>query len=260
VLDRIVATKAVEVARLQPRRAELRAAAESAPVRADFEAALRRGSNVTLIAEVKRRSPSAGAIDAAATAADVARRYADAGVACISVLTDEEYFGGALQDLRDVADAVATPLLRKDFTIDDVQVYEARAAGASAVLLIARILDDVRLAALHALAHELQLAALVEVHDEAEVERALRAGARIIGVNNRDLATFTTDLERTVRLAGRVPAEVVLVGESGIRTAADVQQLADAGVTSVLVGEALMRAADAGAAARALGSVARRAR
>ena len=260
MLDRIVSTKNVEVRALRERLPELREAAGRAPSRPDFARALQAGDTVTLIAEVKRRSPSAGAIAADAAAAEVARRYADAGVAGISVLTDGPWFGGALADLASVAAAVDTPLLRKDFTIDEVQLYEARAHGASAVLLIARILDDDRLRDLRVLADELGLAALVEVHDEAEVDRALAAGARIVGVNNRDLATFDTDLARTVRLAPRVPADVLRVGESGIRTVGDVVRLADAGVTSVLVGEALMRSADPAAAARELGSVPRRPR
>ncbi|HSJ25186.1 MAG TPA: indole-3-glycerol phosphate synthase TrpC [Longimicrobiales bacterium] len=257
VLDRIVATKGEEVTRLRRDRQRIMGAAAGAAARGDFEAALRSGPHVRVIAEVKRRSPSAGEIRGQASAADVARVYADAGVACISVLTDGDYFGGALADLETVAAAVDVPLLRKDFTIDELQVYEAKAAGASAVLLIVRILDDVRLREFRELAESLGMAALVEVHDEGELSRATASGARIIGVNNRDLATFETDLAVTERLAGLAPRDAVLVGESGIRQASDVARLAAAGVDAVLVGEALMRAADVAGAAREMGSVRR---
>jgi indole-3-glycerol phosphate synthase len=178
-------------------------------------------------------------------------------VSAISVLTDRDWFGGTLEDLESVRATVSVPLLRKDFTIDAVQVYEARAVGASAVLLIVRILDDAQLRDFGALAGELGMGALVEVHDEEELERALDAGARIVGVNNRDLASFRTDLGVTERLAGLVPRDCVLVGESGIGSVADVSRLAAAGVDAVLVGEALMRAPDPERAARAFGSVRR---
>lgn len=257
VLDDIVAAKQAEVARLGPRRAELRQAAEAAPPAPDFEAALRRGPHVAVIAEVKRRSPSAGEIRGGAAAGEVARVYERAGVAAISVLTDGPHFGGALADLVAVRGAVGLPLLRKDFTIHEDQVYEARAAGAAAVLLIVRILEDGLLASLQALARSLGMAALVEAHTGHEVERALRAGASIIGVNNRDLSTFRTDLELTVSLAPLVPPECVLVGESGIREVGDVERLAGAGADAVLVGESLMRAADPLSHGRALASVAR---
>jgi indole-3-glycerol phosphate synthase len=260
VLDRIVATKQVELEALQQRRAGVDAALAGAPAPLDFEGALRRGPGVAVIAEVKRRSPSAGEIRGQATAVEVARRYADAGVAAISVLTDRDYFGGSLADLESVAAEVAVPLLRKDFTIDPLQVLEARGAGASAVLLIVRILDDGQLRDLRELAESLGMSALVEVHDLAELERAAGSGARVIGVNNRDLATFQTDLSLTERLAERAPAGVVLVGESGIRGAGDVARLAAAGVDAVLVGETLMRAADPGQEARAMGAVPRRPR
>jgi indole-3-glycerol phosphate synthase len=260
VLDRIVATKTEELKLLRPRVTALKAAAAAASAPADLEAALRGSAGIGVIAEVKRRSPSAGAIRAEASAVEVARRYADAGVAGISVLTDEQYFGGTIGDLAEVAAAISTPLLRKDFTVDELQVYEARAAGASAVLLIVRILDDAQLRSYRQLAESLSMSALVEVHDEAELERAAVSGARIIGVNNRDLSTFETDLGTTVRLAGLAPAEAVLVGESGIRDVADVERLAAAGVEAVLVGEALMRSPDPVATARSFGAVARQRR
>lgn len=260
MLDRIVATKRDEVAALLPRLPELRAAAEAAAPPSSFEAALRAGAHVAVIAEVKRRSPSAGEIRAVAAAADVALLYESAGAAAISVLTDTDWFGGALSDLESVHAAVHTPLLRKDFTIDPVQVYEARASGAAAVLLIVRILEDELLRELHALASDLGLAVLVEVHDEAELERAIAADVAIIGVNNRDLSTFTTDLGVTERLARLVPAGAVLVGESGIREVDAVERLAAAGVDAVLVGEALMRASDPAARLREFASVLRHAR
>jgi indole-3-glycerol phosphate synthase len=281
VLDRIVATKQVEVAALQGRAAELRVAAESAAASAaapaaapgmapgmapaagsphdavpSFEAALRAGDSVAVIAEVKRRSPSAGGIREGVSAAAAAQLYAGAGAAAVSVLTDGEHFGGSLGDLQ-AARVAAVPLLRKDFVIDAVQVHEARVAGASAVLLIVRILDDAALRELHGEALRVGLDVLVEVHDEAEVERAAAAGARIIGINNRDLATFTTDLDTTLRLAPRVPAGCVVVAESAIREAADVARVAAAGADAVLVGEALMRAADPAGALRSLASVPR---
>jgi indole-3-glycerol phosphate synthase len=257
VLDRIVATKREEVARLGSRAAELRARAEAAAPVPDFAAALRAGGSVAVIAEVKRRSPSAGSIQAGAPAADVARVYAGAGAAAISVLTDAEFFGGSLADLEAVAGQVPVPLLRKDFVLDEVQVYEARAAGAAAVLLIVRILSDSALRRLHAVAEGLGLAVLVEVHDEPEVERALAAGARIVGINNRDLGTFETDLETTSRLAPLAAEAAVVVSESGIRAAADVARVAAAGADAVLVGESLMRAAQPAAALRLLAAVPR---
>jgi indole-3-glycerol phosphate synthase len=252
ILQRIVARKLEEVAALRAGAAELRARAADAPAPLGFAAALRRPAEVRLLAEVKRRSPSAGPIRPDANAPTVAGWYRDAGAAAVSVLTDREFFGGSLDDLRRVRAAVELPLLRKDFVIDPLQVWEARAAGADAVLLIVRILEDARMADLLALAAELGMAALVEAHDAAEVRRALDAGATLLGINNRDLDTFRTDLELSVRLAPGVPAGVTLVAESGIRTAADVARLGAAGVDAVLVGESLMRQPDVPAAAAAL--------
>jgi len=217
-----------------------------------FAAALRRSGEVRLLAEVKRRSPSAGDIRPGADPAEVARAYVQGGAAALSVLTDRDYFGGDLAFLRAVRAAVPVPVIRKDFLIDPVQVWEARAAGADAVLLIARILDPPLLKELHDLARELGMDALVEAHTEPELERALDAGATLVGVNNRDLDTFVTDLELSVRLAPRVPAGVTYVAESGIRTAEDVDRLGEAGVDAILVGESLMRQAELRDAAAAL--------
>lgn len=253
VLDRIVAVKRDEVADLVDRAVELRAVAEGSPPTRGFAVALgARVGEVGVVAEVKRRSPSAGPIRPELSPAEVARAYDVAGVAAVSVLTDAEFFGGALADLRAVRDAVALPVLRKDFVLAPVQLWEARASGADAVLLIVRILDDARLRDLLALAEDLGLDALVEIHNGTELDRALAAGARVIGVNNRDLATFRTDLGVALGLASSVPADRVLVAESGIRTAADVDRLGAAGVDAVLVGESLMRADDVRAAAKAL--------
>src|SRR5690606_15963325 len=207
VLDRIVESKLDDLPRLRRDAGAIRERAEARPAPPSFEAALRSGSTVQVIAEIKRRSPSAGDMGAGVNAVEQARAYTHAGAAALSVLTDGPHFGGRLGGLEGVAENVAIPCLRKDFTIDTLHVFEARAAGAAAVLLIVRILDDAQLADFGALAAELGMTALVEVHDEAEVERALRAGARVIGVNNRDLATFITDLSVTERLAAEVPPD-----------------------------------------------------
>jgi indole-3-glycerol phosphate synthase len=261
VLDRIIEAKYREVDALRGRRERLERAAVARPPVAGFRDALTAGSTVALIAEVKRRSPSAGSIAEVAGAGgarDAAMRYEAAGAAAVSVLTDADHFGGSLGDLSAVTEAVAVPVLRKDFIIDELQILEARAAGASAVLLIVRILDDTRLAELLGATRVQGLTALVEVHDEAELDRALDAGADTIGVNNRDLTTFETDPGTTLRLAPRVPPECVLVAESGIRTVADVEAVAAAGAHAVLVGESLMRAPEPIALARSLAGVRRR--
>jgi indole-3-glycerol phosphate synthase len=201
---------------------------------------------------VKRRSPSAGEIRPGADPAEVARQYQAGGAAAISVLTDRDYFGGSLGALPAVRAAVSLPAIRKDFVIDPLQLWEARGAGADAVLLITRILDDARLGELLALSAELGMDALVEVHTEDDLGRALDAGATLIGVNNRDLAVFRTDLELSVRLAAQVPPAVTLVAESGIHTPEDVDRMGAAGVHAVLVGESLMRQPDLAAAAARL--------
>jgi indole-3-glycerol phosphate synthase len=252
ILDRIVRTKRDEVKQAAPRLAEFRDMTRQADAPRGFAAALRRPSEVRLLAEVKRRSPSAGDIRPGADPAEVARAYVGGGAAALSVLTDRDYFGGDLAFLRAVREAVDVPVIRKDFLIDPVQVWEARAAGADAVLLIARILEQPLLEELHGLARELGMDVLVEAHTEAELDRALAAGATLVGVNNRDLDTFVTDLDLSLRLAPRVPAALTYVAESGIRTAADVDRLGAAGVDAILVGESLMRQADLRAAAAAL--------
>lgn len=241
ILERIVETKRKEVLALGRRLPELRVAAESAEPARDFAAALRVPGSVAVIAEVKRRSPGAGPIRPDLDAVDLARSYQAGGAAALSVLTDRDYFGGSIEELAAVRRSVEIPVLRKDFVIDDAQVYEARAAGADAVLLIVRILDDAALGRLLELASELGMAALIEAHDADEVERGLAVGARVLGVNNRNLRTFRTDLAMTLGLLDRVPAEVVLVSESGIHTPDDVLLLGRGGVDAVLVGESLLR-------------------
>ncbi|MEX0912863.1 MAG: indole-3-glycerol phosphate synthase TrpC [Gemmatimonadota bacterium] len=253
-LERIVRAKREEVVRLRSDGARLRAAAEAASAPKPFASALRVSAEVRLLAEIKHRSPSAGIIRGDVDPVAIARSYAEGGAAALSVLTDEEFFGGSLEALRAVRRAVELPLLRKDFVLDPVQVWEARAAGADAILLIVRILEDAALRELHALAHELGMDVLVEVHDSFELDRALELGAALIGINNRDLSTFITELSLSLDLAPRVDPKVTLVAESGIGTAEDVQRLGAAGVDAILVGESLMRQPDVkNAAARLSG-------
>lgn len=242
VLDQILAAKTAEVARLRSQATELRSrAAERGPAK-PFAAALRAGYNVALIAEFKRRSPSAGWIRQDGQVAVITKAYSEAGARAISVLTDQEFFAGSLSDLAIARDKTSVPILRKDFVIDEIQLVEARAADADAALLIVRALDDPQLRDLHQAAYDIGLETLVEVHDEKEVERALAVGARVIGINNRDLSTFDVDTDAARRVAAVVPADVVLVSESGVRSAQDVARFGAAGFDAVLVGEALMRA------------------
>jgi indole-3-glycerol phosphate synthase len=249
ILNKIVASKRQEIeerrARTPDRELEARLAA--APPARDFRAALERGPAVQVIAEVKKASPSAGVLRADFDPVAIARTYAAHGAAAISVLTDEPFFQGSLSFLEAVRAAVAPPLLRKDFILDRYQLLEARAAGADAVLLIAEILDDASLARLLREAQDLGLQALVEFYDPANLARVLDRGARLLGVNNRDLRTFVTRLEHTLEVAARVPADCCLVSESGLRTRGDLLRLQQAGVRAVLIGETLMRAADIGA-------------
>jgi indole-3-glycerol phosphate synthase len=258
VLDEILVTKRAEVARLAERAAAIHAEASAAPPSdRDFAGALRRpDGRVAVIAEIKRKSPSKGPLAPGLDAAATAARYAAGGAAALSVLTDGPYFDGSLADLRAARAACAVPVLRKDFTIDPLQLYEARAAGADAILLIVAALpDDALLADLHRLATELGLAALVEADDEAGVERAVAAGARIVGVTNRNLRDFGEDLSTATRLAGLIPPDVVAVAESAIRSVDDARAMADAGFSAVLVGEHLVRSTDPEAAVAALAAL-----
>lgn len=250
ILDQIVATKGREIAAARQRRpeSELAAALAAAPPPRDFFAALAKPGPIRLIAEVKKASPSQGVIRADFDPVAIAETYERHGAACISVLTDESYFQGSLDYLRQIRAAVNLPVLRKDFILDRYQLLEARAAGADAVLLIAECLDDCRLRALHNEALELGLMPLVELYEPANLPRVLEAGATLVGVNNRDLRTFEVDLGHTLRLREQIPADCLLVGESGIRTREDVERLEAAGVDAMLVGESLMRQPDIGAA------------
>ena len=255
ILDRIVEAKA---ARLRQAMAEapldeLMRRCERVERRpAIFAENLKRADSVNVIAEIKRRSPSKGIIREEFDPPRIARGYSDAGAAALSVLCEEDYFGGSLDHLRAIRAAADTPLLRKDFLFDDYQLVEARAAGADAVLLIVAILDDALLGRLLAKAGELELAALVEVHMADEMRRAADAGATIIGVNNRDLSTFNVDLRTSLDLAPLAPPAATLVSESGISAGDGIRRLREAGYSAFLIGETFMRAADPGAALRQL--------
>jgi indole-3-glycerol phosphate synthase len=253
ILDEIIAWKRQEVAeRRQARPLEqVRAeAAEALPLR-DFAAALGR-EGVSLIAEVKRASPSRGLLRPDLDPVALASEYESSGASAISVLTDSHFFQGSLDDLRRIRERVGLPVLRKDFLLEPYQVFEARAAGADAVLLITAALTGARLKELLELVGKTGMGALVEVHDEREMKIALGAGPRIVGVNNRDLRTFEVDLETTERLRPMVPEGVLFVAESGIHTRRDVERMAEIGVDAVLVGEAILRSADVGSKVRRL--------
>ncbi len=248
VLDRILATKRDEVTMLRrpQTRDLLRRTALDAPPTRDFTAALRRtDGHPGLVAEIKRRSPSKGELAVDLDPAHVATEYEAGGATALSVLTDAPYFGGSIADLETAREAVEIPVLRKDFTIDEVQVYEARAVGADAILLIlAAISDDAIIRDLSDLAHGLDMAVVVEAHNEAEVIRGVALGVPILGVNARDLGDFAEDLGAAAALVGRIPAETVTIAESAIRSAEDAARMAAAGFDALLVGEALVRSAD----------------
>ena len=257
ILDRILARKVEEIAERSARTPlpELVARCSDLADTRGFAAAIESridAGQPAVIAEVKKASPSKGVIRAEFDPAAIARSYENGGAACLSVLTDADFFQGSEVYLEQARAACALPVLRKDFTIDPYQVYEARAIGADCILLIVAALDDERLLELSLLAAELDLDVLVEVHDEGELERALEVPAPLIGVNNRNLRSFEVSLETTLRLRARVPAERLLVTESGIATRADVARLRAAGVDSFLVGETFMRASDPGTALREL--------
>lgn len=250
ILDKIVSTKREEIAAAQAARpaAELESALRDAPPIRDFFGALAAPGPIKLIAEVKKASPSKGIIREDFDPVEIAATYQRHGASCISVLTDEPHFQGSLAYLSQIRAAVDLPLLRKDFILDRYQLLEARLAGADAVLLIAECLADQQLRDLYRQAVELGLTPLVEFYDPDNLERVLAAGAKLIGVNNRDLHTFHTDLQHTIRMRPRVPASAVLVGESGIHSRADAQLLEAAGVNAILVGEHLMASRNIGAA------------
>jgi indole-3-glycerol phosphate synthase len=253
VLSRILATKSREVAAAKAERPyiRVRADAESASPPRDFVGAVRgkiAAARPAVIAEIKKASPSKGVLRPIFDPPAIARRYEAGGAACISVLTDRDYFQGAPEYLTAARAACELPALRKDFIVDDYQVVEARALGADCILLIAAALDDARLASLEALAMELGMAVLVEVHDRGELDRALNLKTPLLGINNRNLRTFKVSLATTLDLLPRVPADKTIVTESGILTSKDVAHMRAHGVQAFLVGEAFMRAADPGAA------------
>lgn len=250
ILDSIVASKREEIERSKSAspEAELRAKIADAPPVRDFFAALVAPGLIKLIAEVKKASPSVGVIRADFDPVAIAQIYASHGATCLSVLTDEQFFQGSLAYLQAIRQSVDLPILRKDFILDTHQLLEARAAGADAVLLIAECLDDCNLRKLFNEACELGLTPLVELYEPGNLPRVLAAGAILIGVNNRNLHTFEVDLEHTLRIKREIPDACVLVGESGIKTRADVQRLENAGVDAILVGESLMRESDIGTA------------
>jgi indole-3-glycerol phosphate synthase len=256
VLEEILAAKRAELALLhesEGRDTLRRAAFDAAPAR-DFAGALRRfDGRLAVVAEIKRRSPSKGDLAPDLDPAVVAKAYETGGAAALSVLTDRPFFGGSVDDLQAARASVELPALRKDFTIDETQVYESRVIGADAVLLIVAALpDDGLLAGLRELADEVGIVALLEAHDDAELDRALAAGATVVGVNARDLGTFGEDLGVGERLADRIPEDVVAVAESAIRAPEDAGRMARAGYDAVLVGEALVRSDDATALVRAM--------
>jgi indole-3-glycerol phosphate synthase len=257
ILDKIIEQKKREVAQLPARliaAGDLRDAMLEHGERRDFIAALKnpRAGDIGLIAEVKKASPSMGVICKDFDPVRIAKEYEAAGANCLSVLTDEKFFQGSLDYLRQIRAAVKLPLLRKDFIIDERQILEAIEWGADAILLIVAILTDEQLAKFHSLAVEAGLAVLVEVHDEAELERALKISPALLGVNNRNLKTFQVDLATTEKLAKKVGAGTIMVAESGIHSRADVERLKKCGAGAILVGESLVKQGDIGAKVREL--------
>jgi indole-3-glycerol phosphate synthase len=254
ILDDIVARKKERLIELKRKsiQAELEKAATLASIPRDFTAALEHGGKPAVIAEIKKASPSAGEIRANLEVAEIAASYERAGAAAISVITEEDFFQGKLGYLTEVKTAVSLPILCKDFIIDPIQVVAARAAGADALLLIAAILEQSYLLELLAMARDLSMACLVEIHNEEEMERVLTTDARIIGINNRNLRTFQVSLDTTFKLRPSIPSDRLVVSESGIQEQSDLQSLASAAVDAVLVGTSLMRAEDPGQKLREL--------
>ena len=253
ILDEIVEWKRIEIAQNRSTRPlhVVQAEAETAPTPRDLAAALR-APGVSLIAEIKRASPSRGLLRPDLDPAALAHEYAANGAAAISVLTDARYFQGGLEDLHTVRRTVGLPVLRKDFVLDAYQGFEARAAGADAVLLIVATLADTDLSSLYRLTRELGMSALVEVHNETELARAQALQARVVGINNRDLSSLKIDISRTLTLKKRLPEERVIISESGIKDRRDIRRLADAGVRCFLIGESLLREENPGAAVEEL--------
>lgn len=257
ILDTIVAVKHQEVAAAKKRKSfeAVRADAESRVLTRDFVGALRAkiaAARPAVIAEIKKASPSQGVLRADFTPADIAQSYAECGAACLSVLTDSQFFQGQVDYLKQARASCPLPVLRKDFMVDAYQIYESRAMGADAVLLIVACLDDAQMKDFEVIARSLDMAVLVEVHDAAELERALKLKTPLVGINNRNLQTFEVSLDTTLALRAQVPADRLLVTESGIHTRDDVLRMGSAGINAFLVGEAFMRAPEPGAALAAL--------
>ena len=257
ILEKIMAVKRQEVQAALRRKslAEVRADAESRVLTRDFVGALRAriaAGHPAVIAEVKKASPSKGVLRADFIPADIAQSYAEHGAACLSVLTDVQFFQGSADYLKQARASCQLPVLRKDFMLDPYQIYESRALGADAILLIAACLDDARMAELENIARSLDMAVLVEVHDGAELDRALLLKTPLIGINNRNLKTFEVSLDTTLALRARIPQDRLLVTESGIHTRDDVLRMGAAGINAFLVGEAFMRAPEPGEALSAL--------
>jgi len=257
ILDKIVAVKHQEVAAAKKRKSleAVRADAESRVLTRDFVDALRAkiaAGKPAVIAEIKKASPSKGVIREDFIPADIAQSYAEYGAACLSVLTDKQFFQGSVDCLKQARASCQLPVLRKDFMVDPYQIYESRAMGADAILLIAACLQDAELKEMEAIARSMDMAVLVEVHDQAELERALKLKTPLIGINNRNLKTFEVSLDTTLSLRGQVPVDRLLVTESGIHTRDDVLRMGAAGVSAFLVGEAFMRAPEPGLALHAL--------
>ena len=253
ILDKIVAVKRQEVAAAKKRKSlqVVRADAESRVLTRDFVGAIRAcvaAGKPAVIAEVKKASPSKGVLRADFIPADIAQSYAEYGATCLSVLTDVQFFQGSADYLKQARASCPLPVLRKDFMVDAYQIYESRALGADAILLIAACLDDAQMKDMEAIAHSLDMAVLVEVHDAEEVERALQLKTPLLGINNRNLKTFAVSLDTTLGLRKQVPADRILVTESGIHTREDVLRMGAAGIHAFLVGEAFMRAPEPGAA------------
>lgn len=253
ILTKIVEVKREEVAAASSKKslAMVRADAESRVLTRDFEGAMRAkitAGHAAVIAEIKKASPSKGILRSEFIPADIAQSYAEHGAACLSVLTDKQFFQGSVDFLKQARASCDLPVLRKDFMIDIYQIYEARAMGADAILLIAACLDDQQMADMEAVAHGLDMAVLVEVHDSAELARALKLKTRLLGINNRNLKTFEVSLQTTLDMLPNVPSERLLITESGILSRQDVMRMRDAQVHAFLVGEAFMRASDPGEA------------
>ncbi len=252
ILEKIIETKSLEVKNLKRHLKNLLLESEKVSPPRDFLNSLMSDDLVGVIAEIKRRSPGAGAIRPKLNPVSLATNYESSGAVALSILTDTKYFGGSLKDLREVRDFVGLPILRKDFIIDESQIYESLVSGADAILLIVSVLDDDQLRDYREMAESLGMAALIEAHDLSEVERGLSAGASLLGINNRNLKTFDTNLKTTIDLIREIPPEVVLVSESGVHSKEDVSMLGEAGVDAVLVGESLLRKDDPGKGVRNL--------